>query len=115
MKFYRPPGKIFILMTVIFSLCFSKIAIADEKPVQIPNAEVKSLPVKPPANTLSSSKFDRNTLGCVLPLSGQYADWGNKARDAILLATEAVDEKNNPLWKVIFEDSRGLPEDIKQP
>ncbi|KFO66903.1 hypothetical protein ER57_14350 [Smithella sp. SCADC] len=113
MKFYRPPGKIFILMTVIFSLCFSKIAIADEKPVQIPNAEVKSLPVKPPANTLSSSKFDRNTLGCVLPLSGQYADWGNKARDAILLATEAVDEKNNPLWKVIFEDSRGLPEDIK--
>jgi hypothetical protein len=39
MKFYRPLGKMFILLTVIFSLCFSKIAIADEKPVQIPNAE----------------------------------------------------------------------------
>lgn len=118
MKFYRPLGKIFILLTVIFSLCFSKIAIADEKPVQIPNAEVKSLPVKPPDakppfNTLPSGKLNRNTLGFVLPLSGQYADWGNKARDAILLATKAVDEKNNPLWKVIFEDSQGLPEDTK--
>ena len=118
MKFYRPLGKMFILLTVIFSLCFSKIAIADEKPVQIPNTEVKSLPVKPPdaklpVNTHSSGKLNRNTLGCVLPLSGQYADWGNKARDAISLATKAVDEKNNPLWKVIFEDSQGLPEDTK--
>jgi ABC-type branched-subunit amino acid transport system substrate-binding protein len=118
MKFYRPLGKMFILLTVIFSLCFLKIAIADEKPVQIPNAGVKSLPAKLsdaklPVNTLSSGKLNRNTLGCVLPLSGQYADWGNKARDAILLATEVVDEKNNPLWKVIFEDSQGLPEDTK--
>lgn len=119
MKFYQPFGKIFFLLIVIFLLCFSKIVIADEKPVQIPNAEVKSLPIKPPeikppANTTPSGKLNRNTLGCVLPLSGQYADWGNKARDAILLATNAVDEKNNPLWKVIFEDSQGLPEDTKE-
>ena len=118
MNFYRIFDKIFILLLVIFSLCFSKMAIADEKPVPIPPVEVKSLPVKPPEAGLSaiippSSKLNRNTLGCVLPLSGQYADLGNKARDAILLATGTFDEKNKSLWKVIVEDSRGLPEGTK--
>lgn len=118
MNFYRIFSKIFILSLIIFPLCFSKMVIADENPVPIPPAEIKSSPVKTPdvklpAITSPTGKLNRNTLGCVLPLSGQYADWGNKARDAILLATEAVDEKNNPLWKVIFEDSQGLPEDTK--
>ena len=118
MNFYRIFDKIFILLLVIFSLCFSKMAIADEKPVPIPPVEVKSLPVKPPEAGLSaiippSAKLNRNTLGCVLPLSGQYADLGNKARDAILLATGTFDEKNKSLWKVIVEDSRGLPEGTK--
>jgi ABC-type branched-subunit amino acid transport system substrate-binding protein len=118
MNFYRIFDKIFILLLVIFSLCFSKMAIADEKPVPIPPVEVKSLPVKPPEAGLPaiippSAKLNRNTLGCVLPLSGQYADLGNKARDAILLATGTFDEKNKGLWKVIVEDSRGLPEGTK--
>ena len=119
MKFYRPFGKIFILLTVIFAFFFLKTAIADEKPAQIPTtAEIKSLPVtpsdiKPSVITTPPGKLNRNTLGCLLPLSGQYADWGNKAKDAILLATTIVDEKNNPLWKVIFEDSQGLPEGTK--
>ena len=118
MNFYRIFDKIFILLLVIFSLCFSKMAFADEKPVPIPSVEVKSLPVKPPEAGLPaiippSAKLNRNTLGCVLPLSGQYADLGNKARDAILLATGTFDEKNKSLWKVIVEDSRGLPEGTK--
>lgn len=118
MNFYRIFDKIFILLLVIFSLCCSKMAIAAENPVPIPPAEVKNLPVKPPLVEVSaiippSGKLNRNTLGCVLPLSGQYADMGNKAREAILLATGTFDEKNKSLWKVIVEDSRGLPEGIK--
>lgn len=119
MKFFRSFVKIFFLLTVIFAFCFFKTAIADEKPVQMPTAaEVKSLPItpsdiKPSVITTPSDRLNRNTLGCVLPLSGQFAEWGNKAKDAILLATGAVDEKNIPLWKVIFEDSQGLPEDTK--
>lgn len=119
MKFYRLSDKIFILLTVIFAFCFFKTAIADDKSAQIPTtAEIKSLPVtssdiKPSVITNSSGKPNRNTLGCVLPLSGQYADRGNKAKDAILLATEIFDEKNFPLWKIIFEDSQGLPEYTK--
>ncbi|HBI47949.1 MAG TPA: hypothetical protein DDX93_04445 [Smithella sp.] len=118
MNFHRIFNKIFISLLIIFPLCFSKMAIAAENPVTIPSAEIKSLPVKTPeaklpAITFPSGKLNRNTLGCVLPLSGQYADWGNKARDAILLATGTVDKKNKSLWKVIFEDSQGLPEGTK--
>jgi ABC-type branched-subunit amino acid transport system substrate-binding protein len=118
MNFYRIFDKIFILLLVIFFLCCSKMAISAEKPVPIPPAEVKSLLVKPPVAELPaiippSGKLNRNTLGCVLPLSGQYADMGNKARDAILLSTGTFDEKNKSLWKVIVEDSHGLPEGTK--
>ena len=120
MNLYRIFNKIFILLLVIFPLCCSKTAIVAEKPVPVPitRSEVKFLPVKPPAVELlaiipPSGKINRNTLGCVLPLSGQYADLGNKARDAILLATGIVDKQNKPLWKVIVEDSSGLPEGTK--
>jgi branched-chain amino acid transport system substrate-binding protein len=118
MNFFRIFDKIFILLLVIFSLCCSKMAIAAENHVPIPPAEVKSLPVKPPEAGLPTiipppAKLNRNTVGCILPLSGQYADLGNKARDAILLATGTFDEKNKSLWKVIVEDSRGLPEGTK--
>jgi ABC-type branched-subunit amino acid transport system substrate-binding protein len=118
MNFYRIFDKILILLLVIFSLCFSKMPIAAENSVPIPPAEVKSLPVKPPeaqlpAIILPSNKLNRNTFGCVLPLSGQYADLGNKARDAILLAAGISDEKNKTSRKVIVEDSRGLSEGTK--
>jgi branched-chain amino acid transport system substrate-binding protein len=118
MNFYRIFGKIFILLLVIFSLCSSTMAISDEKNIPMTTPELKFLPLKStvaesPANTPLPAKLNRNTLGCVLPLSGQYADWGNKARDAILLATGISDEQNKPLWKVIVKDSHGLPEGIK--
>ena len=118
MNFYRIFDKIFILLLVIFSLSCSTMTIDAKKPVSIPSPEVKFSPEKPPVVELPAIippavKINRNTLGCVLPLSGQYADLGNKAQDAIFLATGMLDEKNNPLWKVIVEDSRGLPEGTK--
>jgi len=121
MKFNQPFGKIFILLTVIFAFCFFKTAIADEKPAQIPTtAEIKSLPatpsdIKPSVVTTSPGKLNRNTLGCVLPLSGQYADWGNKAKDAILLATEIVDEKIILYGKSFLKIPRDCRKIQKQP
>jgi branched-chain amino acid transport system substrate-binding protein len=108
MRFYRTSGKIFILLAAILILSYLKLAFADEKPSPVSPSEVKSLPAKPPAMILPSNKLNRDTLGCVLPLSGQYADLGNKARDAILLATGISDEKNKTSRKVIFEDSQGF-------
>ncbi|MCX5848515.1 MAG: penicillin-binding protein activator, partial [Deltaproteobacteria bacterium] len=118
MKFYRIFDKIFILSLIIFSLCFSQMAIAEEKPAPIPSAEIKSSAVKPPVAESPAiaplpDKLNRNTLGCVLPLSGQYADSGNKALDAILLSAGIFDEKNKTSREIIVEDSRGLPEATK--
>jgi ABC-type branched-subunit amino acid transport system substrate-binding protein len=56
---------------------------------------------------------DRNAIGCVLPLSGRYGDYGSKALDAILFAAGVFDEKNKTPWKIVAEDSRGLPGGVK--
>ena len=49
----------------------------------------------------------------MLPLSGQYAAWGHKALDAILLQARIFDKENKTSWEVIAEDSGGLPEKTK--
>jgi branched-chain amino acid transport system substrate-binding protein len=118
MKYYQTFEKIFILLLVISALCFSKMAIADEKPAAVSPAEVKSLPAAPPetappAIKPPSGKLNRNALGCVLPLSGQYAAWGNKALNAILLSAKMFDKQNKTSWEVIVEDSEGLPDKTK--
>ncbi len=117
MKFYQTSGK-FILLLIIFILCCSNMAIADEKTVTVSPAEVKSSPATPreaaPSPiTPSSNKIEHNVLGCVLPLSGPYAAWGKKAVDAILLSAKVFGEDNKPPWEVIVEDSGGSPEKTK--
>jgi len=114
MKFYRTSSKIFILLTVIFILCHSKMALADEKPVPISPAEVKSSPAPPqqtaPAPIIPQpGKLNRNTIGCVLPLSGKYAEWGNKALDAIMLSAGISNKENKTPWEIIAEDSQVSP------
>lgn len=132
MHLYKTFDKIFVLSVVIFILCFLKVAMAEEKPVPVSPAEVKSIPAAPPQAvppaivppatvTLAAppvigppaNKLNRNTIGCVLPLSGQYAAWGNKALDAILLSAKIFNKENQTSWKVIAEDSGGLPAKTK--
>lgn len=138
MNFYKTFDKIFILSLVIFILCFLKLAIADEKPVPVSPVEAKSLPATPPQAVSPATvtpatvpptavtsaaiqpviappanKLNRNTIGCVLPLSGQYAAWGNKALDAILLSARLFNKENQTSWEVIAEDSGGLPDKTK--
>jgi ABC-type branched-subunit amino acid transport system substrate-binding protein len=116
-SFAKKIAAAFIVSIVLIMVAFSP-AFAEEKPITVAPAEIRSSAIKPPAAESTvimplSAKINRNTLGCVLPLSGQYAEWGNKARDAILLATATVNEQNKPIWKVIFKDSQGLPEGTK--
>jgi branched-chain amino acid transport system substrate-binding protein len=124
MKFHQTSEKIFILLLIIFILCCSGMAIADEKPVAVSPAEIKSLPAKPPTAIPqpeiapppvkpTPGKLNRNALGCVLPLSGQYAAWGNKASDAIILSARIFNKENKTSWEVIVEDSGGSPEKTK--
>ncbi|MEA1935553.1 MAG: penicillin-binding protein activator [Thermodesulfobacteriota bacterium] len=57
---------------------------------------------------------DHHAIGCILPLTGRYAHYGNKALEAIILATGIFDpEKKNPI-KLIIEDSKSDPDTARE-
>lgn len=124
MKSFQKSEKIFIFLLVISILFCVKIAIAEEKPATVSPTEIKSSPATPPTATPqpeavpqpikpTPGKLNRNTIGCVLPLSGPYSAWGNKAMDAITLSTKIYNNENKTSWEVIAEDSGGSLEKIK--
>jgi ABC-type branched-subunit amino acid transport system substrate-binding protein len=57
-----------------------------------------------------SKPVDHYAIGCVLPLSGRYAEAGNKALDAIVLAAGVFDPIVKTPIKLIIEDSQSRPE-----
>jgi branched-chain amino acid transport system substrate-binding protein len=130
MKSFQKSEKIFIFLLVISMLFCVKIAIAEEKPAAVSPAEMKSSPVTPPTATPQPvvtpqpvatpqliqpipGKLNRNAIGCVLPLSGPYSAWGNKAMDAITLSTKIYNNENKTSWEIIAEDSGGSLEKTK--
>lgn len=124
MKSFQESGKIFILLLAFFILCFSEMTFAEEKPAAVVPAEIKSAPATPQAIAPqpeatpqpvkpSPGRLNRNAVGCILPLSGPYAAWGNKALDAILLSSKLFDKVNKTSREVIAEDSAGSLEKTK--
>lgn len=118
MNGYRISGKIIVLPLIVFFLCFLKIATADEKISPAPAAGIKSSAENIPLDERPSikpeqDKLKHNTLGCLIPLSGTYAEYGRKASDAILLAMENFNEAHKTKWEVIFEDSGETEEAAK--
>ena len=57
-----------------------------------------------------SKPVDRYAIGCVLPLSGRYAAAGNRALDAIILASGLFDPIVKTPIRLIIEDSQSRPE-----
>lgn len=121
--------KIFITFLVIFFVGHGKVVTAVENPsvTGIKIQEKESTPkITAPHTQMNQRQAEQeektsaftfvtgapvlNTIGCVLPLTGRYGDNGNKALDAILLATGMFDEKNKTSWKIVAADSHGLPE-----
>jgi len=93
-------------------------ASAAENTTPAASTEVKPSPatsqqISPPPVISPSGKPGSNAIGCILPLSGKYADWGNKALNAIELSAGISNKENNPPWEVIVEDSQGSPEKTK--
>lgn len=62
---------------------------------------------------VNSSMFDRNTIGCLLPLSGKYAVFGHKALSGIQLAVKELSEKYGKNFKIIIEDTKADPEIVE--
>ena len=59
----------------------------------------------PPAKTV-----DANAIGCILPLTGRDAAAGNRALDAIILASGLFDPIVKTPVRLVIEDSRSKPE-----
>ncbi len=53
--------------------------------------------------------FDRTTIGCLLPLSGKYAIFGERALSAIQLAIEELGAKYSKEFKLIVKDTKADP------
>lgn len=54
-----------------------------------------------------------NAIGCILPLSGRFADTGGKALDAVLLSADIFNQRHAAPWKIVVADSGGSDESIK--
>ena len=114
MKIYRKIEQTFNLLLVVFIICLFNTATAAENPAPLEPAEIKSSTAITPPVISSPGKINRNTIGCVLPLSGKYADSGKKALDAIMLAAKIMNSRNKGTWDVAVEDSQGLSDKTKQ-
>ena len=53
-------------------------------------------------------------VGCVLPLTGKYATYGNRALDAVILASGIFDPEHNSPIQLFIEDSKGDPDTARK-
>lgn len=118
MKIYRTSKYIFVLFLVLFIFCLVNAADAAEHDAPAVPSETKpSVTAAPktdsPQVSSPTGTIKRNTIGCILPLSGKYADYGNKALDAISLAAGTSAKEDVTPWEIIVEDSQDQPEKSK--
>lgn len=59
---------------------------------------------------ITKTTFHRETIGVLLPLSGKYAIFGERALAGIQLAVKEYAEKHQKQFKIIIEDSKADPE-----
>ncbi|MBN1470260.1 MAG: penicillin-binding protein activator [Syntrophaceae bacterium] len=112
-------NKLFLLLFISIIICIFETSIASGNQPFIDPAEIKpdaaiALETAPFPLMAKTEKLHRNTIGCVLPLSGKHAALGQKALDAIMLSAGIMNRKNNDVWGIIVEDSQGLPDKTKQ-
>lgn len=59
---------------------------------------------------IKKSTFNRNTIGVLLPLTGKYAIFGERALAGIQLAVKDFSEKHQKDFKLIIRDTKADPE-----
>lgn len=60
--------------------------------------------------TVKKSLFNPDTIGCLLPLTGKYAVFGQRALTGIQLAVQELSKKYSREFKVILMDTQADPE-----
>ena len=76
-----------------------------EYPDHLYHAETVAL-----VEAIKESMFERNTIGCLLPLTGKYAIFGQRALTGIQMAIEDLSNKYSKQFKIIIIDTKADPE-----
>ncbi len=77
-----------------------------------PTSQIIAIPQEQPQknqNLISGTMGDRSTVGVVLPLTGKFSNYGQKALDAILLAAKSFAPIQDENIQIVVEDSRSNP------
>jgi branched-chain amino acid transport system substrate-binding protein len=102
-------SSVIILVVLLFS-AISAVA----GPTTINSAQVATDKTKAAAGPLvpetSADRTDPQTLGCILPLTGRFAAYGNRALETIILAVGLFDPQKKSPIKLLIEDSESQPE-----
>ena len=135
MKKYCPWLAIAILFLLVFFAGSAKVIAAVpgsktvKKSVSLPQAktspttpaDMKSSEANPARMTMPMPNIlqapvllNRNAVGCAFPLTGRFADAGNKALDAVLLSAEIFNQRSSSPWKIIVADSGDTLAEIKE-
>jgi branched-chain amino acid transport system substrate-binding protein len=128
MKIYRTRVAISVLCLFVLLAGFAKqsAAASENKTVkqsvslpQSPGAEKQSPAIKPagmatPKILQAPLPLNRNAVGCVFPLTGRFADAGNKALDAVLLSAKLFNSRSASPWEIIVADSGETPAKTKE-
>ena len=61
-------------------------------------------------NDLKKSVFNRYTIGCLLPLTGKYAIFGQRALTGIQLAIQELSKKYDKQFQLIIKDTQANPD-----
>ena len=102
------PAVILLLAGVQFSMAAPK----GKAPLQVQGSpHQKSADVG--AASAKNDAPDRYAIGCILPLTGPHSQQGDRALEALMLATGVFDIAGQSPIKLAIEDSQGQPEKAK--
>lgn len=59
---------------------------------------------------IQQTQFKKDTIGCLLPLSGKYAEYGDKALKGIQLAIQELSQTHGRKFNMVIKDTRGDPD-----
>lgn len=85
----------------------TSVKAEDVAPSALKTAEAQKL-------TLPPAAFNRNAVGCILPLSGRFAEAGNKALDALILSSDIFNRRYNVPWKMVVADAGDSAESVRE-
>ena len=69
-----------------------------------------SLKIDELMKNIRESTFQKNTIGCLLPLTGKFAVFGQRALTGIQLAIKKLSDKYEKQFKIIIIDTKADPE-----